>query len=707
MTHHLEVRVPVPVDHTFTYTYTQPLAPGTVVHVPFGRRTLWAVVWAEAPTNPAVSNPKAILGVHPVLRFSPAFCQFLADMAAYTLSSLGAVLKMALPTISYNYGPLSLYGLGGPLPKPWTSRLHPYEGELKTLEAWQQEAGISERLAKQWVAKGILEARACCLPPPVESLHPLQLTPEQQDVAEQIKVLLAPQVYMTVLLEGVTGSGKTEVCLWLCEQVWHQGKQVLILVPEIVLSQQWEKRLEKYFALEIGRWNSTLSPAQRQKMFEKITQGHCPVVVGARSALFLPFRNLGLIIVDEEHDPSYKQEESICYHGRDMAVMRAYQEKIPIVLVSATPSLETCWNIEQGKYRALRLTQRYGHSLLPSFHIIDLRQFARGSWISPPLRQALEQTLQQGAQSLLFLNRRGYAALLLCKQCGYRAACPNCSVWLTVHESNGAHILLCHYCNFSIEVPSLCPQCQQEAPLLMYGPGVEQIKKEVESFLPQARISLFSSDTLTNPTRVSHTLHQIRHREVDIIVGTQMIAKGHHFPFLTCVGIVDADFGLTDLDIRACERLYQIICQVTGRAGRESLRGHTYLQTLQPSHFLLQHFIQGTLEGFVAEEMKARQGAQIPPFARLAAIILSGLDEVQVQTTALGMKKVAPYGGPAQILGPSPAPLNPLRRRYRWRFLLKAPRSVSLQPLIQAWLKRCRIPRAVQVDIDIDPYSFL
>jgi primosomal protein N' (replication factor Y) len=447
-----------------------------------------------------------------------------------------------------------------------------------------------------------------------------------------------------------------------------------------------------------------------------VAQGRAPVVVGARSALFLPFPDLGLIVVDEEHESAFKQEDGVTYHARDMAVVRAQLGEIPAVLVSATPSLESLNNVRGGRYQALHLPERHGGAVLPEVSLVDLRadkpaklEGLGPGWLSQALRGAISETLAAEEQVLLFLNRRGYAPLTLCRACGHRLQCPNCTAWLVEHRLAGR--LQCHHCGFACSLPRDCPDCGAEGSLAACGPGVERLAEEVSVLYPKARLAMMTSDSLTGPDSAAALVAAVQAREVDILIGTQIVAKGHHFPQLTLVGVVDADLGLFGGDLRAAERTYQLLHQVAGRAGRAARRGRVLLQTAEPGHPVMQALAASREENgrdaFFEAEAAARESAGLPPFGRLAALILSSPDPRQLDETARRLARTAPRGEGLTVLGPAPAPLAVLRGRHRRRFLVKAPRGLRLQPLLRGWLEQVRIPSAVRLQVDIDPYSFL
>jgi primosomal protein N' (replication factor Y) len=508
------------------------------------------------------------------------------------------------------------------------------------------------------------------------------------------------------LLEGVTGSGKTEVYFEAVAEALARGRQALVLLPEIALSAQWLDRFAARFGVAPVAWHSDLTPARRRDVWRDVAQGRARVVVGARSALFLPFPDLGLIVVDEEHDASYKQEDGVAYHARDMAVVRAQLGKFPAVLASATPSLETLANVQAGRYRLLHLPARHGGAPLPEVGVIDLRRTppARRSWLAPPLIEAVRQTLEAGEQALLFLNRRGYAPLTLCRACGHRLQCPNCTAWLVEHRQQGR--LQCHHCGLVSILPHKCPSCGAEDQMVPCGPGVERVAEEATQRFPEARIALMASDTLTGPDAAARLVAQMARHEIDLLVGTQVVAKGHHFPMLTLVGVIDADLGLGGGDLRAGERTFQLLTQVAGRAGRAAHPGRVLLQTFQPEHPVIGALASGDAQRFYTTEANERRAAGMPPFGRLAALIVSGPDAARVDTTAAQLARQAPRGEGIEVLGPAPAPLAFLRGRHRRRLLLKTERRINLQDLLRPWLAAVKVPNAVRVQVDVDPYSF-
>lgn len=660
-----EVLLPVPFDHGFDYLLPQnhQITIGDVVRVPFGKRTLFGIVIQLKETSSTPLNKvKVIADKVSWMHLSPADRKFMDWMASYTLAPRGAICKMVL---------------GVP------ASLEPDKRPNKALKLPQDpDPGYSH----------------------------LDLSDAQKEAVETLKQAVIQERYQPYLLDGVTGSGKTEVYFEAIAEAIKAGQQSLVLLPEISLTPQWLARFKKRFGTDPVVWNSDLTPAQRRHTWRSIVKGHAKVVVGARSALLLPYAHLGLIVVDEEHDQSYKQEEGVIYHARDMAVAKASHLNIPVVLVSATPSLETWVNTTTGKYHHLKLPERYGKARFPQIKSVDLRtqqvSIKQSGWLSEPLRQAIEANLAQGEQSLLFLNRRGYAPLTLCRGCGHRFQCPNCTAWLVEHRSKKR--LLCHHCGFSCVVSKNCPQCQEEDSFVACGPGVERIEEEVTKVFPQARVLVMTSDAVETAAERTSKIQQILNHEVDILIGTQMMAKGHHFPMLTLVGIIDADLGLAGGDLRACEKTYQLLHQVAGRSGRAQHPGQVIVQTYHPTHPVISALMADQRDVFIEQELEMRKMATMPPFSRLAALIFSGLDAAQVESYCRYFRRHAPLKEGVDIFGPAAAPLAVVRRQHRWRFLIKANKNIQLQPYVRHWLRTAgELPSALKLQIDIDPVSFL
>jgi primosomal protein N' (replication factor Y) (superfamily II helicase) len=510
------------------------------------------------------------------------------------------------------------------------------------------------------------------------------------------------------LLDGVTGSGKTEVYFEAVADTIRRGRQSLILMPEIALTAQFLDRFAARFGVRPAEWHSELSPRKRARTWRAVADGEVSVVVGARSALFLPYADLGLIVVDEEHDPAYKQEDGVHYHARDMAVVRGHIARIPIVLSSATPSLESVVNARRGRYQKLTLPERFGGQLEPAVEAIDLRQAPppRGRFISPVLAGAMATAIERREQALLFLNRRGYAPLTLCRACGFRFSCPNCDAWLVDHRFR-KH-LVCHHCGFAMQHPAACPKCQAANSFVACGPGVERLEEEVRELFPQARVLVLSSDLVVSVERLREELDDVAQGRFDIVIGTQLVAKGHHFPMLNLVGVVDADLGLSNGDPRAAERTFQLLHQVIGRAGRDAGIGRGYLQTHQPEHPVMRALIAQDREAFYSAEIEVRERDHYPPFGRLASIVISGPDKHDTESHARSLARAAPPHDDVRILGPAEAPLALVRGRHRFRLLIKAPRNFDLSAYLRQWLAAApKKHGSIKLDIDIDPQSFL
>jgi primosomal protein N' (replication factor Y) len=576
-----------------------------------------------------------------------------------------------------------------------------------------QMAGVSDSVIKGLLNQGCLKivesARQSPCDLPDLSLRGADLNESQAAAAAALGSMAAERRFAAALLDGVTGSGKTEVYLEAAAAVLRSADepQVLVLLPEIALTQAVLDRVATRFGAAPTEWHSGVSANRRREAWNAVATGRARIVVGARSALFLPFRRLGLIIVDEEHDGSYKQEDGFIYQARDLAVVRAKIEKCAVVLASATPSLETLWNARMGRYRWVRLSDRHGVATMPRIELIDMRAAPPepGQWLSPRLTSAIAETLSRGEQSLLFLNRRGYAPLVLCRGCGERMKAPDSDSWLVEHRYSGR--LICHLTGFSMPKPALCPHCGARESLISIGPGVERVEEEARLRFPEARIAVFSSDTVADAASARAMIENMALGEVDIMVATQAAAKGHNFPNLTLVGVVDGDLGLRGGDLRAAERTFQLLTQVSGRAGRQDRAGRALVQTWCPDHPVMQAIASGDRDGFLSIELAEREAVGLPPFTRLAAVILSAPDSAILNAFAVAMMKAIPNTEGVSVYGPADAPLALVRGLRRKRFLVRAERSIDLPAFVVAWRSRIKPTAAVRVTVDVDPYSFL
>lgn len=716
------ILTPYPIDKAYDYAVPEGLDGkiGAYVCVPLGAREVPAVIWGEPAGDVKPEKIKPVLANYDVPPLPDVHRKFLDWVSAYTMAPKGAVLKLTLSVPKALEPPVTITGyvLGdvtpdetGISPKAQSVLSVASDNLPRRATELAEEAGCSTGVVKTLFNKGFLKTVELQTPPPCrvpdsERAGALLSVPQKECAQELINMVKARE-YGVALLDGVTGAGKTEVYFEAVAQALRQNKQVLILLPEIALSNAFLDRFKSRFGCSPALWHSSLSPAKRKVTWRGVAEGQSKVVVGARSALFLPYQDLGLIIVDEEHDPAYKQEDGVIYHARDMAVVRGHLGQFPVVMVSATPSLETMQNAWKEKYKHLTLPERHGGAVLPDVHLIDLRTDkpeSRQYFIAPTMHKAMSDTLSKNEQVLLFLNRRGYAPLTLCRNCGHRFQCPRCTAWLIEHRRTGK--LHCHHCDHYMSVPSNCPECGEPDSLAACGPGVERILEEVKESYPDARVCVLSSDTATTHDSLRQILDDIQNHKVDIIIGTQIIAKGHHFPKLTCVGVVDADLGLSGGDLRATERTYQLLHQVAGRAGRENEKGHVYLQTFSPEAQVMQALVSGQRDDFLEVELQEREQAHMPPFSRLAGIIVSGRDENQVRETAQALAKTAPQGDKIQTLGPAEAPMYRLRGKYRRRLLVRSDKEIDIQKAVKGWIKTVKVPSAVRVQIDIDPQSF-
>jgi primosomal protein N' (replication factor Y) (superfamily II helicase) len=720
----LTARVPVLLPYPFAGPFDYRVPPGLSLHsgdvvlVPLNRREEIGVVW-DSPPDAAVPDHKlkAVIGVIDTPPMREDLRRFVDWIASYTLAPPGDVMAMALRVARRAPGPGSGWRRAQPLPEMRMTDARARvlaelaRSEPQTGANLSRAAGVSSAVIRGMADAGVLVPETLPSGSPFAIPNPNHpgpvLSAEQAKTAEALVRAVEARAFSVTLLDGVTGSGKTEVYLEAVAACLRTGRQALVLLPEIALSSQWLSRFERRFGVAPAVWHSDLGSRVRRATWKAVADGQAPVVVGARSALFLPFPDLGLMVVDEEHETAFKQEEGVVYNARDMAVVRARFCHAPAVLVSATPSLETVANVEAGRYERLHLPTRHAGALLPHIEAVDMRDTPpeRGKFLAGPLIAAVKETMARGEQAMLFLNRRGYAPLTLCRHCGHRMQCPNCTAWLVEHRTR--HELQCHHCGHAIPIPLECPSCGALNSLTPVGPGVERITEEAALAFPEARRLVMASDTMPGPHAAAEAARAIEAREVDLIIGTQIVAKGWHFPHLTLVGVVDADLGLAGGDLRAAERTVQLLHQVSGRAGRAEAPGRVLLQTFTPEHPVMQALIHGDLEGFMASEAAQRRPGNWPPYGRLAAVIVSADTALSADMLARDLGQAAPYGDGVMVLGPAPAPLAILRGRHRRRLLLKTRRDIAVQPLLRSWLAKVPVPRGGRVDVDVDPVSFL
>lgn len=715
----VSVLLPLPLPEAFDYEEPEGLglSVGEQVAVPLGARLAPGVVTAVREGAGGNRPLKPVSGRLEALPLSPATVDFIQWAARYAAELPGLPLAIALR------------GARAPLPRPERlavlsghppSRLTP--ARTRVLEAAREgpstpadlarRAGVSAAVVRGLIDDGALEMRLAPRPDsfgaPDLDLPAPPLNDSQAAAAAGLRAMLEEGGFQAALLDGVTGSGKTEVYLEAIRAALGADPdgQVLILLPEIALTQALISRVTDRFGAPPGEWHSGVAPPARRQVWDAVAEGRCRIVVGARSALFLPFRRLRLIVVDEEHDTSFKQEEGFIYQARDLAVVRAKLEGAAVILASATPSLETLRNAETGRYRWLRLADRHGEARLPDIRLVDLRESPpeTGRWISPPLAEAMAETLAAGEQTLLFLNRRGYAPLVLCRACGQKLTAPDTDSWLVEHRYTNR--LVCHLTGFSMPRPATCPHCGAAESLVSIGPGVERLEEEARALFPEARIAVFSSDTVRSAADARSLVETMAAGEIDILVATQAAAKGHNFPNLTLVGVIDADLGLRGGDLRAAERTFQLLAQATGRAGRRDRPGRALVQTWAPDHPVMQALRAQDRDAFVRTELDERELAGLPPFGRLAAVVVSGRDPAALEAFVREAAAAAPNADGVEIYGPADAPMALVRGRRRKRFLVRADRQVDLSAYMGAWRARLKPRGSIRVTIDIDPYSF-
>jgi len=695
--------------------------PGSLVVAPLGPRQLLGVVWEpermKSDAEVGDNRLRNLMGVLPVPPLTEAMRRLIEWTSDYYLAAPASVARMALPSTSALEGARTVteYRATGHVPERLTAqreqaleRIGDRQGLIRELATI---ADVSDGVIRGLAKVGAIEAVEVDIDSPFPLPDPDHdvpvLSAEQQAAADALVAGVAAHDFQPTLLDGVTGSGKTEVYFEAIAAAIRAGRQTLVLLPEIALTEPFLQRFTARFGCEPVAWHSGLRQSQRRRAWRAIATGQALVTVGARSALFLPYSNLGLIVVDEAHETSFKQEEGVHYHARDVAVMRGKFEGVPVILATATPAIETRQQVEIGNYAELKLPGRYGAAEMPAIEAIDLLKDApeRGRWIAPKLINAIDETLARGEQALLFLNRRGYAPLTLCRACGHRFQCPNCTAWMVEHRL--VRRLSCHHCGHIMPTPHACPECKAEDSLVACGPGVERIADEAALLWPEAKTAIVTSDTIWSPAKAAEFVNRMEAGDIDVVIGTQLVTKGYHFPNLTLVGVIDADLGLGGGDLRAAERTFQQIMQVAGRAGRGEKPGHVYIQTHDPTAPVMAALVSGDADAFTAAETEARREAGAPPFGRYAAIVVSSEDQSAAHEIAQLVGRTAPRLDGMDVYGPAPAPLAMLRGRHRYRLLVHARRALDVQDVIRDWLGALDWPAKVRVVVDIDPYSFV
>ncbi len=694
---------------------------GAFVEVPLGPRKVLGVVWGPGKGDFDYAKVRSVIRVLDVAPMRDEMQTFLERAAAYTLTPMTAMLRLATraPGLGDPQSMRKVYRLGDTTPDRLTEArekvlgvLRDYGGLSFTQKELAEMAGVTGSVVKGLVKLGAVAEEDAPRDTPYPILEPdygaKELTEDQAVVANALRAKVASGTYGTTLLKGVTGSGKTEVYLEAVAECLRQGRQALVLLPEIALTGEFLTRVEARFGMRPAEWHSGVTMTERRRCWKMVGQGAAQLVVGARSALFLPFQSLGLIVVDEEHDTSYKQEDGVLYNARDMTVLRASLNAAQVILASATPSLESWANVEAGKYERQTLEARFGPAVLPQMSAIDMRaqEVPGGKWVSPALKDAMQARLDAKEQSLIFLNRRGYSPITLCRAGGHQIGCDHCDARMVEHRF--LKRLMCHQCGETKPMPTICPHCEAEDRLSAVGPGVERMGEEVQELFPDARVAVLSSDLYGSARAMKAHIEEIAEGGCDIVIGTQLVAKGHNFPNLTLVGVIDADLGLQGSDLRAAERTFQLMRQVAGRAGRAEKPGAALLQTYQPEHAVIRAILAGDEEAFWAAEAAERKAAGVPPYGRMAGIVLSSPDVQEVFDLGAAMAR---RDGPlrqigAQVFGPAPAPIARIRGRHRVRLLVKADKAAPLQRALADWVSQFKMSSTLRLSIDIDPQSF-
>ncbi|MBQ8293973.1 MAG: primosomal protein N' [Alphaproteobacteria bacterium] len=724
----VKVLIPNVVNAGYDYRLTAAAEIGAFVMVTVMNRPYIGVVWGVGDSGLPPNKIKNIVRVFD-FRLDISDLQWIQKMSAWTLMSPGAVLRLIINVPDVFAPPKleQLYSFNFDNRARMTDARQAVadafasndNGPMTVLDI-QNIARVSSSVVRTMIKNEILIPAGCqeiqkkSVQLQYSDMGNIILNSEQQFAADSIGSAIAMGGFSVHLLDGITGSGKTQVYFDAAWRAYSMGKSVLLMMPEIALTAQFMSRFASRFGAPPVVWHSNLTAARRREIWRGVLSGEIRMVVGTRSALFLPWQKLGLIVIDEEHDPSYKQDDMGNYHARDMAILRAKIAGFPVILASATPAAETLENVNLGKFSHLRLTSRFGGAQMPEISTIDLRENRpenytsddgadQTGFLSVPLCAAIRDTISVGRQVMLFINRRGFAPIVQCKRCGYTATCPDCSVGMTYHKRLGK--LLCHMCGRTAPLDELCPECG--GALSMRGVGLEKIQQEVMSKFPTARTALVSSDIITSRQALERLVSQMERGDIDIVIGTQILAKGHHFPNLTLVGVVDADMGLFGTDFRAAEHTFQQLFQVAGRAGRGEFPGRVFLQTYQPDHPVLTAICAGDRDNFMTTDMAARRAAQMPPYGQLIAVIIEAEKESVLQKFCADLASVAPVLTGAKIMGPIAAQIYQVRTWYRMRFLVAGGRGANLQPAVSHWLGKVKVPANIRVKIDVNPMNFM
>ena len=714
-----DVLLPLALEGPYSYRVPDglTLAPGDYVEVPLGPRAVIGVVWAVKDHDSSGKKLRDVTQRFDMVAMTATHMKFIEWLSAYYLEHMGNVLRMVLraPGAFEAERQQVAYRFTGAEPRRMTAQRGRViavarEGFAMRAAELAAAAGVGTPVIKAMAKDGALEAVALpghrAFAEPDLNASGFDLSRDQKAAAQELRAVVTARGHKVMLLDGVTGSGKTEVYFEAMAAALAGGAQVLLLLPEIALTGSFLTRVENRFGAAPAQWHSEVRPRERERVWRGVADGTARIVVGARSALFLPWKKLGLIVVDEEHESANKQDDGVTYHARDMAVLYGAIGKFQVILSSATPSLESLVNVDRGRYGLVKLRDRHGRPELPEIGLIDMKtvKLEPGAWLAPPLVEQVTQTLASGDQALLFLNRRGYAPLTLCRACGHRLECPNCAASLVEHRFRRQ--LMCHHCGHLEAMPQACPHCKAQGKMVPVGPGIERLAEEAALRFPEARIGVLSSD-LSRGLLLRDALRDVEEGQFNLVIGTQLVAKGHHFPHLTLVGVVDADLALESSDPRGGERTWALMAQVAGRSGRGVKPGRALIQTYLPEHPLMQALTRGDRDGYLAQEKVIRENAGLPPYGRLAGIIISGEDAQSTEHFAKALGNIVPLAAGVTVLGPAPAPIALVRGRHRWRFLVKAGREVNIQGFLREWLKDVKPKGSLALQVDVDPYNFL
>ena len=659
----INILLPLPFNQTFQYLCNdeEKVELGDFVLVPFKDKIVTGCIWENKSKLKKKLPKKKIRNIEKKLNFSPLNKQnrdFIDWVSNYTMNNLGSTLKLCL--------------------------------------------SIKQIFKKKKIEK--IKDQSLNL-----SSDKFLLTKEQLNAKKYIFQKIDNKKFSTVVIDGVAGSGKTEVYFEAINKCLMEKKQVLVLLPEISMTTQWFDRFKKKFKTNPLLWHSDIKGSEKIKIWKSILEDNVNIVVGARSSLFLPFKNLGLIIIDEEHDQSFKQEEGIIYNARDMAVVRAKISNIPIILCSATLSIETKLNVLERKYDVVKLKQAYGEAGLPEVKIIDLGKNPpeKGMWLADEVHRELKKTIESGNQALFFLNRRGFAPYVFCNSCYKRILCPNCDVGLVFHKK--IDNLICHHCGYKSLLENnkkICKESEKKCDLFLYGPGVEKIYEEIKNKNKNLNIEILTSEEMQKKGKGETILRKFEREEINVIIGTQILAKGHHFPKLTLVVIVDADFGFIGGDLRAAEKTFQLLTQVSGRSGRSRLSGKVLIQSTMADNPILKKIKKFDLNGFFLEELNIRKESGLPPFKKLCSLMLISKNEKKLNDFCRKMKVNIEPSNEFEVLGPAPPFISYVRGKYRKRFIIRCAKNKNIQKFVSIWLKKLQTPFDLKVSIDIDPYNF-